>query len=59
MESSSKIKSAFIAGQQSFGMWQMMPGGNVSRLLARTGVDWVCVDCEHGYIDGMASTSLS
>jgi len=33
------------------GMWQMIPGANVSRLLARTGADWVCVDCEHGNID--------
>jgi hypothetical protein len=25
---------------------QMIPGSNVSRTLARTGVDWVVVDCE-------------
>ncbi len=31
---------------------QMIPGSNVSRTLARTGVDWVLVDCEHGNIDG-------
>lgn len=37
------------------GMWQMIPGANVSRLLARTGADWVCVDCEHGNIDGIAA----
>lgn len=42
-----------MAGQQTFGMWQMIPGANVSRMLARTGVDWVVVDCEHGNIDGM------
>lgn len=24
----------------------MIPGSNVSRTLARTGVDWVLVDCE-------------
>ena len=29
------------------------PGANVSRALARTGVDWVLVDMEHGNIDGM------
>lgn len=30
-------------------MWsfrQMLPGVNVSRLLARTGVDWIVVDCK-------------
>lgn len=30
----------------------MIPGSNVSRALARTGVEWVLVDCEHGNIDG-------
>ena len=24
----------------------MIPGVNVSRMLARTGVDWILVDCE-------------
>ncbi|KAL1896601.1 hypothetical protein Sste5346_004635 [Sporothrix stenoceras] len=42
-------------GQASLGMWQMLPGANVSRALARTpGIDWVLVDCEHGNIDDAA-----
>jgi len=32
----------------------MIPGANVSRTLARSGVDWVLVDCEHGNIDDAA-----
>ncbi|KAI0394732.1 Pyruvate/Phosphoenolpyruvate kinase-like domain-containing protein [Xylariaceae sp. FL0594] len=37
------------------GVWQTLPGANVSRTLARTpGVDWVLVDCEHGNIDDAA-----
>ncbi|KAI0197567.1 Pyruvate/Phosphoenolpyruvate kinase-like domain-containing protein [Astrocystis sublimbata] len=37
------------------GVWQTLPGANVSRVLARTpGVDWVLVDCEHGNIDDAA-----
>ncbi|KAI9172044.1 Cysteine and histidine-rich domain-containing protein [Paramyrothecium foliicola] len=51
MEASNKLKSAFKEGRTSLGMWQMIPGANVSRILARTGVDWVLVDCEHGNID--------
>lgn len=35
------------------GLWQTLPGANISRILARAGVDWVMVDCEHGNIDGM------
>jgi 4-hydroxy-2-oxoheptanedioate aldolase len=34
-------------------MMQMLPGTNHSRAIARSGVDWICVDCEHGNIDGM------
>jgi 4-hydroxy-2-oxoheptanedioate aldolase len=52
MKASNKLGVAFAEGKQSFGMWQMIPGANVSRILARTGVDWVLVDCEHGNIDG-------
>ncbi|KAF2869888.1 2,4-dihydroxyhept-2-ene-1,7-dioic acid aldolase-like protein [Massariosphaeria phaeospora] len=29
----------------------MLPGTNLSRAIARSGVDWICVDCEHGNID--------
>jgi len=29
----------------------MLPGSNHSRTIARTGVDWICVDGEHGNID--------
>ncbi|EFY89716.1 hypothetical protein MAC_04148 [Metarhizium acridum CQMa 102] len=51
MEARNRLKTAFAQGKQSMGMWQMIPGANISRLLARSGVDWVMVDCEHGNID--------
>ena len=38
----------------SFGAWQMLPGTNHSRTIARCGYDWVTVDTEHGNIDGTA-----
>ncbi|KAI1739476.1 Pyruvate/Phosphoenolpyruvate kinase-like domain-containing protein [Xylaria scruposa] len=42
-------------GEVCIGVWQTLPGQNVSRVLARTpGVDWVLVDCEHGNIDDAA-----
>lgn len=37
----------------SFGAWQMLPGANHARFMARTGYDWICVDTEHGNIAGM------
>ncbi|RTE70187.1 hypothetical protein BHE90_015415 [Fusarium euwallaceae] len=51
MQASNRLKSSFVEGKQTFGAWQMLPGANVSRLLARSGVDWVLIDCEHGNID--------
>lgn len=49
-----KLKAAFDKGEgASMGLWQCLPGANVSRTLARTpGIDWVMVDCEHGNLDG-------
>ena len=52
MQATSRFKSSFLKGEQSFGAWQMLPGSNLSRLLARSGVDWVLVDSEHGNIAG-------
>src|SRR4051812_45889543 len=50
---SNKLKQIFSEGQRpAMGFWQMLPGANVSRILARSGADWVMVDCEHGNIDG-------
>jgi 4-hydroxy-2-oxoheptanedioate aldolase len=37
----------------SFGAWQTFAGAHLSSTLARTGVDWVLIDCEHGNIGGM------
>lgn len=51
MQEANRLKKAMEKGP-SMGVWQMIPGSNVSRTLARTGVDWVLVDCEHGNIDG-------
>lgn len=43
----------------SMGLWQMVPGANMSRALARVpGIDWVVIDCEHGNLDG-ESLSIS
>ncbi|KAL3420911.1 2,4-dihydroxyhept-2-ene-1,7-dioic acid aldolase [Phlyctema vagabunda] len=53
MQEANRLKNAMEKGP-SMGVWQMIPGSNVSRTLARTGVDWVLVDCEHGNIDDAA-----
>ncbi|KAG4266003.1 2,4-dihydroxyhept-2-ene-1,7-dioic acid aldolase [Fusarium proliferatum] len=52
MQASNRLRTALLEGKKAFGAWQMLPGANVSRVLARSGVDWVLVDCEHGNLDG-------
>ncbi|KAF2092982.1 HpcH/HpaI aldolase/citrate lyase family protein [Rhizodiscina lignyota] len=50
MQAVNRLQKALKAGGPSFGVWQTLPGANLSRFLARSGVDWVCLDCEHGNI---------
>lgn len=53
MEHANTLKRAMEEGKgASMGVWQMLPGSNVSRAMARCGFDWILVDCEHGNIDG-------
>ncbi|EDO04202.1 hypothetical protein SS1G_06685 [Sclerotinia sclerotiorum 1980 UF-70] len=52
MQGANRLRRVMAEGKEpAMGCWQMIPGANVSRTLARTGVDWVLVDCEHGNID--------
>jgi 2-keto-3-deoxy-L-rhamnonate aldolase RhmA len=57
MQQANNLRRILEEGKASMGMWQMLPGSNVSRTLARTGVDWICVDGEHGNIDGKEACS--
>ena len=53
MQTANRVQRALRAGAgASFGAWQMLPGTNHARVMARSGFDWVCVDTEHGNIDG-------
>jgi 4-hydroxy-2-oxoheptanedioate aldolase len=52
MEARNQLKKILDRGEQAWGVWQTLPGSNLSRMLARSGVDWVLIDCEHGNIDG-------
>ena len=45
-------KALNIRPGTSFRAWQMLPGTNLSRVIARAGFEWVCVDCEHGNMAG-------
>ena len=44
------IKEVWGAGRTAFGLWSLVPGSFGAEILARTGVDYVCVDQQHGII---------
>lgn len=53
MQAANRLQKALRADRGlTFGAWQMLPGANHSRMMARSGYDWICVDTEHGNIAG-------
>jgi len=54
MQQANVLRKAMDGPSPSFGAWQMLPGSNVSRTIARSGFEWILVDCEHGNIDDAA-----
>lgn len=53
MQAANRLLKALRTGSGlTFGAWQMLPGSNQARTIARCGFDWVVVDTEHGNIDG-------
>lgn len=57
MQAANRLQKALKTGSGlTFGAWQMLPGTNQARIIARSGVDWQCVDTEHGNIDGTSDS---
>ena len=53
MQQANTLKRVMEEGRRpAMGVWQTLPGSNLSRKMARCGFDWIVVDCEHGNIDG-------
>lgn len=50
MQSANTLRNAMESGP-AMGIWQMLPGSNMSRLIAGCGPSWILVDQEHGNID--------
>lgn len=60
MQAVNRLRNALLTESGlSFGAWQMLPGANHARMMARSGYDWICVDTEHGNIAGRLASSLS
>jgi 4-hydroxy-2-oxoheptanedioate aldolase len=44
------LREIWGAGGTAFGLWSVVPGSFGAEILSRTGVDYVCVDQQHGII---------
>jgi 4-hydroxy-2-oxoheptanedioate aldolase len=44
------LKKAWAEGRTAFGLWMTVPGSIGAEIVARAGVDYVCVDQQHGVI---------
>jgi 4-hydroxy-2-oxoheptanedioate aldolase len=44
------LKKRMLEGESVFGTWCMLPSGAVVDVIARTGIDFVIIDLEHGNI---------
>src|ERR671915_157583 len=51
MANPNQLKVAWAESQTAFGLWMTVPGSIGAEILAGAGVDYVCVDQQHGVID--------
>ncbi len=45
------VKKLWREGKPAVGAWLSIPGGFAAEVMAHTGVDWLCIDMQHGCID--------
>ena len=50
MVSANPLREAWAENRTVFGLWSVVPGSFGVEILSRTGVDYVCVDQQHGVI---------
>src|SRR3712207_8733860 len=51
MTNPNPLKAALAEGRTAFGLWMTVPGSVGAEILAGVGLDYVCVDQQHGVID--------
>jgi len=44
------LKQAWAEGRTAFGLWSVIPSSISAEIFAKTGVDYVCVDQQHGVV---------
>src|ERR671914_1077766 len=51
MANPNRLKVAWAEDRMAFGLWMTVPGSIGAEILAGAGVEYVCVDQQHGVID--------
>ena len=51
MANPNPLRATWAEGRTAFGLWMTVPGSFGAEIFAGTGVDYVCVDQQHGIID--------
>ncbi|GAB2557635.1 HpcH/HpaI aldolase family protein [Leucobacter ruminantium] len=46
-----KLREKFAAGETAFGLWVTSEASAVTEVAGMLGIDWICIDMEHGYLD--------
>jgi 2-keto-3-deoxy-L-rhamnonate aldolase RhmA len=45
------IRQKLVSGETAFGLWVTSESPAVTEVAALLGIDWICIDLEHGYLD--------
>lgn len=46
-----KLREKLRAGETAYGLWVTSESSAVTEIVGELGLDWICIDMEHGYLD--------
>ncbi|MHB8618215.1 MAG: HpcH/HpaI aldolase family protein [Chloroflexota bacterium] len=46
-----RLRRRFREGQTAYGLWVTLESPSITEMAAEMGLDWVCIDTEHGHLD--------
>ena len=49
--SQNPLRKKFARGETAYGLWVTLESTTVTEIAAAMGVDWICIDMEHGALD--------
>src|SRR5213595_3255159 len=45
------LKQKLRGGQTTFGLWVTLEAPTITEIATHLGLDWICIDTEHGHLD--------